>query len=185
MNDQKILELFYDRSQEAVTAVRGEYGPRLARLAENLTGSWQDAEECVNDALLAAWNKIPPARPEPLLPWLYTVVRRIALNRYRLNRAKKRGAGEFTQAVEELGEVADHAEGPAQVLEAREAKQVLNRFLGTLSKRDRLIFMGRYWYGEAYDTIALRLGMTVDNCAKRMSLVRKKLRKVLEKEGVL
>ena len=185
MKDEEILALFLERSQEAVDAVRQEYGPRLVRLAENITGSWQDAEECVNDGLLAAWNKIPPAKPEPLLPWLYATVRKIALRRAKSNHALKRGGGAFTQAVEELGEVASPGDGPAQLAEHRELAELLSKFIRGLSKRDRLLFMGRYWYGEAYDTIALRLGTTPNYCAVRMNELRKKLRRLLEKEGVI
>ena len=185
MKDEEILALFLERSQEAVDAVRQEYGSRLVRLAENITGSWQDAEECVNDGLLVAWNKIPPERPLPLLPWLYATVRNIALRRLKSNRAAKRGSGSFDLAVEELDDLVGKETGPEAAVELEELRQVLERFVRRLSKRDRRIFLGRYWYGEAYDTIALRLGMTENNCAVRMSLIRRKLRKTLEKEGVL
>ena len=185
MKDEEMLALFEARSQEALSAVRAEYGPRLLRLAENVTGSWQDAEECVNDGLLVAWNKIPPAHPVPLLPWLYAAVRHLALRKARDRRALKRGGPGIDLAVEELDQLLGSDSDPQREVELRELRLILERFVRRLPKRDRLIFLGRYWYGESYDTIALRLNMTENNCAVRMSLIRKKLRKALEKEGVL
>ena len=184
MRDKEILELFFRRSQEAVTAVSETYGGKLRRLAENVLGSWQDAEECVNDTLMAAWESIPPARPEPLLPWLYTVVRHKAMNRLRHNNARRRTSA-MTVALDELEEVLAGSDSPQNEVETAELTQVLNRFLGKLNKTDRQLLVGRYWYGEAYDTMALRLGMTENNCMVRVARTRKKLRDYLKKEGVL
>ncbi len=183
MKDAQILELFFQRSQQAVEAVGTEYGNKLRRLAENILGSWQDAEECVNDALMAAWEAIPPARPEPLLPWLYTVTRHKAMNRLRHDGAKKR-ASSMTVALEELGEVAG-ADAPAREAETAELTRAIDRFLGKLGKTDRQLMVGRYWYGEAYDTMALRLGLTENACMARVARARKKLKTALEKEGLL
>lgn len=184
MRDEKILELFFQRSQEAVKAVSDQYGGKLRRLAENILGSWQDAEECVNDTLLAAWEGIPPARPEPLLPWLYSVTRHKAMNKLRHSSAQRRSSA-MTVALEELGDVVAGGESPAQELETAELTRLLNKFLGKLGKTDRQLLVGRYWYGEEYDTMAMRLGLTQNNCMVRVARTRKKLREYLHKEGVL
>lgn len=184
MNDRRILELFFERSQEAVAEVRKKYGGRLIRLSQNILGNPYDAEECVNDALLTAWNSIPPARPDPLLPWLYAVVRNISMNRYRVNRAGKRGGGDFTVALEELEEAIPGG-STEEAVDSRELTRAVNRFLGKLSKKDLTIFMGRYHYGESFSTIARRLDISEESCKMRASRLRKKLRETLEKEGVL
>ena len=185
MEDGKILNLFFDRSQEGVAAVRDAYGSRLTRLAENITGSWQDAEECVSDALLVAWQEIPPKRPEPLLPWLYRVVRNLALRRYRYNNARKRGGDSFDVAYEEITELLAGDSEPGREVETRELTELIDRFLSKLGGTDKTLFVGRYWHGEAYDAMAVRLGLSEHNCVVRLARVRKKLRAYLEREGVL
>ncbi len=185
MTDGKILELFFDRSQEAVSEVRKKYGGKLFRLAENILGSWQDAEECVNDALLTAWNSIPPKRPEPLLPWLYSITRNISMNRYRINSAQKRGRGSFAAAFDELKEAISSPQTLENAVDLRELTRSLNRFVSRLSKKDRTLFLGRYYLGESYSSMAQKLDMTENSCEVRVSRLRKKLKNHLKKEGVL
>ncbi len=184
MTDKKILDLFLNRSQQGIAEVREKYGGRLFRLAENLLGNRLDAEECVNDALLAAWNAIPPQRPDPLLPWLYATVRNIAMNRCRVNLAQKRGGGAFLDSLEELEEVADFHSAPETAMDSKELAQALDRFLQRLPPKDRALFLGRYYAGESYYAIAQRLHMTEANCQVRACRLRKKLKIFLEKEGV-
>lgn len=184
MNDQRILALFRDRSQDAVAQARQKYGGKMFRLAWNILGSDRDAEECVNDALLAAWNAIPPQEPDPLLPWLYATTRNIAMNRARANAAQKRGA-RLLEQVEELDQVAADPETTESAVDQRELTRALERFLGRLSRRDQAIFMGRYYYGESYAQIASRLDMTEDNCKTRAYRLRERLKKTLKKEGAL
>lgn len=183
MTDEKILELFFDRSQQGISEVRDKYGGRLFRLANNILDDRLDAEECVNDALLTAWNSIPPQRPRPFLPWLYVTVRNIAMNRLRVNLAQKRGGGAFTESLEELEEVAGSHGAPESALDSRELARALERFLRRLSPTDRKLFIGRYYVGENYSTIAQRLDLTEKTCQVRAFRLRKKLKNYLEKEG--
>lgn len=185
MTDGKILELFFDRSQQALEEVRAKYGGKLFRLAQNLLGSRLDAEECVNDAYMTAWNTIPPRRPDPLLPYLYVIVRHHAMNRYRLSSAAKRGYGEIPRAMEELKETLASPDTAESDFDRRELTRILNRFLSRLSKRDRALFMGRYYAGESFSSMAQKLDMSQHNCEVRLSRIRKKLRETLRKEGVL
>lgn len=185
MTDEKILDLFFSRSQQGIAETRDKYGDRLFRLADNLLGNRLDAEECVSDALLTAWNSIPPKRPDPFLPWLYTTVRNLAMNRCRAKSAQKRGGGEFEASLEELREIADPGDSPDQALDMAELAVVLNSFLKHLSKRDRLLMMGRYYAGESYYNLAQKLDMTEENCQVRIHRLRKKLKARLEKEGML
>lgn len=145
MTDQRIIELFFARSDQAVTELERKYGPRLLPIARNLTGDLLDAEECVNDALLAAWNSIPPQRPKPLSGWLYSVTRHIALNRYRANTAAKRSGGELPRALDELEDMLSGPETPEDALAHKELSQALDRFLSGLSHTDRALFLGRYY----------------------------------------
>lgn len=185
MTDEKILDLLFERSQQGVAEIRDKYGARLFRLASSILDNSLDAEECVNDALLAAWNAIPPKRPEPLLPWLFSTVRNIAVNRCRAKSAKKRGGGEFTASLEELGELTDPGEGPERAFDRKELAAALNDFLRYLPKRDRLLLMGRYYAGESYCVLAQRLDMSEENCQVRVHRLRKRLKAKLKKEGLL
>lgn len=185
MEDREILALFYSRSQQAVAEIREKYGGRLTRLAENLLGDVRDAEECVGDAYLAAWETIPPQHPEPLLPYLYRIVRNQCLKRYRRETAQKRGGGGFDAAYDELEESLSAGGDPAERLDARELSRLLDEFLKKLSKRDRQLFLGRYWYGEPYSTLAARLGLSQNGAQVRLHRLRKKLKKYLtEKEAL-
>lgn len=185
MEDREIVRLFFDRSQQAVGEVHEKYGFRLQRLAENLLGNCSDAEECVSDALLAAWNSIPPNRPEPLLPYLYRLVRNHSLKRYRYNTAQKRGGDSFDAAYDELENCLASGRDPAAELDAKELTRALEGFLRTLSARDRKLFLGRYWFGERCGALAAQLGMTEDNVSVRLSRIRGRLKVYLEKKGAL
>lgn len=185
MTDEKILDLFFSRSQQALEEVRDKYGGKLLRLARNILENYLDAEECVNDALLAAWRSIPPKRPSPLLPWLYSTTRNISMNRLRINSAQKRGNSHFCSALDELDDIFPDPNAIEDAVDGRELARVLNKFLGGLSKRDRSLFLGRYYSGETYRTMAERLDMTEHNCQVRTSRLRKKLETILRKEGLL
>ncbi len=184
MTDKKIIELLFNRSQQGIAAMRDKYGGSLLRLADNLLGNRLDAEECVDDALLAAWNAIPPQRPDPLGAWLYATARNLAMNRCRINYAKKRGGGAFLESLEELEEVADFNSAPENAVDAKELARALDRFLQRLSHKDRALFLGRYYVGESYRSIGQRLDMTEENCQVRAYRLRKKLKIFLEKEGL-
>lgn len=185
MTDEKILDMLFQRSQQGLAEAREKYGENLFRLANNLLGNWLDAEECVNDALLAAWNAIPPQRPAPLLPWLYSTVRNIAMNRCRVNSALKRGGGQLTLAFDELQDVTGSEDTPEKAFDRRELVRALDSFLAQVSKKDRALFLGRYYAGESYAFMAQMLDMTEHSCQARVSRLRKKLKDHLTKEGLL
>ena len=184
MKDRDIIELFWQRLPQAVDAVEEAYGSQLRGLAGNLLPDPQDAEECLNDAYLGLWNSIPPAKPQPLLPYALRVVRNLCLKRYHWNIAQKRNS-QFDLAYSELEScLADHT-GPEQHQDAKELRAALEGFLRGLSQRDRVLFLGRYWYACTHKELALRLGMTENNVAVRLSRLREKLRKYLLEKGVL
>lgn len=185
MTDEKILRLLFERSQQGISEVRDKYGGRLLRLAQNILDNRLDAEECVNDALLTAWDSIPPKRPDPLLPWLFVTTRNIAMNRLRAKKAQKRGGSGFYEAIDELSDILPDLHSIDDDVDGRELTRVINRFLSGLSQRDRSLFLGRYYSGESYSTMAQRLDMTEHNCQVRVSRLRKKLENHLKKEGFL
>ena len=142
MKDREIVELFWKRSPQAVDALAMAYGTQLRMLAGNILSNPQDAEECVNDAYLGLWDSIPPARPQPLLPYALRVVRNLCLKRYHWNIAQKRNS-QFDLAYSELEScLADHT-GPEQQQDAKELRAALEGFLRGLSQRDRVLFLGR------------------------------------------
>lgn len=184
MDDDKIIALFFARSEQAIIALAAKYGKLCQMIAGNILGNQLDAEECVNDTYLAAWNTIPPQKPNPLRTYLCKITRNIAVTRYHANTAQKRNS-HYDIALDELEDClycADTAE--SQVL-AKELSHLLDRFLTGLDKRSRVIFVRRYWFAESVEQIAKDFGMRPNSVSVQLSRMRNKLRKFLIKEGYL
>lgn len=180
MEEKQILSLLWLRSEEAIAALQTCYGRRLTGLARNILPTEADAQECINDTYLALWNTIPPQRPEPLTPYVLRVCKNIAVSHLRRITARKRSAYEV--ALEELTE-AIGADSLEQALSARELGQAIDRFLDTLGKTDRTIFLRRHWYGDSVQDIARQLGLSEGNISIRLHRTRNKLKVYLTKEG--
>lgn len=181
MEDSEILELFRNRSEQALEVTERRYGRYVRAIAVNILQNDADAEETVNDTLLKAWNTIPPASPESLASYLGMLCRQIAIDRVRHDRCRKRDAGE-TLAVEELEEcLTDPDSGnPVDALALRDA---LDRFLRSLPRETRIVFVQRYWYCSSIENIAENLSMGQSRVKMLLLRTRKKLRTFLEKEG--
>ena len=184
MDDSQIIDLFFARSELAISELDDKYGKVCHKLANNILGNTQDAEECVNDTYLGTWNAIPPQRPDPLLSFVCVLVRRYSIMRYRANTAMKRNSS-YDACMEEIenciaapGRVEDH-------YEAKVLARTIERFLDTLNRENRVIFMRRYWYSDSYAAIAALTGLTEKNVSVRLARVRKQLRDYLMKQGVL
>lgn len=177
MEDHQILDLLWQRSEGAVSALAQKFGKLLHRMAMNLLGSPQDAEECVNDTYLAVWNSIPPNRPEPLRPYVCRIGRNIALNRLRGNCAQKRSGYEVS-----LDELAGCISAP-RIEDGRALGQAIDAYLDTLNKDNRVIFLRRYWFGDTVKDIAKAFGMTENAVFVRLSRIRDGLKEYLIKEG--
>lgn len=184
MEDKEILNLYWARSEQAVLETGRKYGGPVGRVAWNILADRQETEECVNDTWLAAWNSIPPRRPDPLLSYLCKIARNLALSRRRKSLAQKRNSS-FDLALEELEEVLSTSGGPERDYEGKELARAVNTFLKTLSREDRVAFLRRYWYGDPVKLIAARLGCGEHRITVRLSRVRNKLKSYLEKEGLL
>lgn len=181
MNDEEIIKLFEARDEKGISAAAERYGKLLRSVARGILRSEQDAEECESEALLRAWNSIPPARPERLCAYLCRIARRLALDRYDYNNADKRRAE--TLPIEELAEYIGGFGDAADRLSERELTGLLNGFLRRQDKTTRVIFMRRFWFGDTTAGIAERLHVSESMVKSRISRTLKKLREYLRKEG--
>lgn len=184
IDDEKIIELFFKRDQQAIRELDIKYGKICHNLSYNIVNNRQDAEECVNDAYLGAWNAIPPVRPNPLLSYIVKIVRNISLKIYWRKEAAKR-SGHYTIALEEIeGYIADQKTVEDEI-EARELARIIGEFLDTLTLENRVIFMRRYWFADSYKDIAEFVGLTEKNISVRLTRIREKMRQYLIEREVL
>ena len=183
MEDAEILGLFWNRDEGAIPAAGERYGARLLRLAERMLGSREDAEECVSDTYLNAWNAIPPERPDHLFAYLARVCRNLALDRLDWKNAKKRKAVVVVLTAELEACVPDPRR--EQVLDSTVIGVLLTVFLEGLPQEARLVFLRRYWYGDTVREVAHRYGYSESKVKMLLLRTRKKLRAYLEKEGII
>ena len=184
MDDERIIVLFYARSEQAISALDGKYGRAVRRVAVNILDNEQDAEECVNDAYLGAWNTIPPQRPERLGAYVCRIARNLAVKRYHANTAQKRNSF-YDAALDELAESIPAREDIQSALEAKELAAAINAFLDGLGYEDAFIFLRRYWYADSVSDIAAMMGVSRRRVTVRLFHTREKLKKYLMKEGML
>ena len=183
MEDQEIIELFFARSEQAIAELQGKYGNRCMQVAWNVLNNRLDAEECVNDAYLAAWNTIPPQKPNPLLAYVCRIVRNLSIKRYHANNAQKRNS-HYDVALDELGAYIQTKDTVENELAVKELADAINHFLGTLSKENRMMFVRRYWFADSIADIAVMFGTSSKIVSLHLLRVRKGLKKYLEKEGI-
>ena len=181
MDDNKILDLLWARSENALSALMERFGALLHRICMNILGNPQDAQECVSDTYMALWNAIPPKRPQPLSPFVCRTGKNIALNRLRNNTAQKRNS-QYDLSLEELEPYLGTA-AVDETLSARELGELLNKFLKTINRDSRTIFLRRYWFGDSVTDIASDMGMTENAVSVRLSRTRDHLRTYLQKAG--
>ena len=179
--DEAIVSLYFDRSEEAIAESDRKYGKTCHTIAYNILHSDEDAEECVSDTWLRAWNAIPPEKPARLGAWLSTVTRRLALTRYEKRTAAKRYGGMET-SLEELSECV--AAGSLTLADEVALSGAINSFLASLPTRARMIFMRKYWYMDSVADIAKAMGMGESAVKVSLHRTREKFRKHLEKEGI-
>lgn len=184
MDDSQIIDLYFRREEAAISQTAAKYGVFCHNLARNILSIDADAEECVNDTYLHAWNSIPPTRPDKLGAWLGRVVRNLAINLWNKNHCKKRYSG-MELLLNELEECIPSPGTVEHEIEAKELTGIINVWLASLTKNDRVLFMRRYWNGEAVNALAEECGMTQGRLAKRMYQLRQKLKATLEREGYL
>ena len=184
IDDEKIIEMFFERSEQAVRELDNKYGKICHHLSFNILNNRQDAEECVNDAYMGAWNAIPPSLPHPLVHYIVNIVRNISLKLYWRKEAAKR-SGHYTVALEEIESCISDRKTVEDEIEARELARIIEAFLDTLTVKERVIFMRRYAYADTYADIAKRVGISEKNVSVRLTLIRQKMKQHLIEKGGL
>lgn len=179
MDDHKIIDLYWARSQQAIAESEMKYGAYCRSIARGILNLEEDAEECVNDTWLGAWNAMPPHRPEKLSVFLGRITRNLALNRCRYNNAQKR-SGNLREVLFELADCAD----PQYRLEQKELTAALNDFLQTLPQHKRSLFLQRYWYAQPIGEIARHQFMTQGAVTMQLKRLRAQLRTFLTERGM-
>lgn len=183
MEDTQIIHLFYKRSEQAIAALEKKYGRLCCKIANNMLNSSQDVEECVNDAYYAVWNSIPPQNPAPLSAYICRIVRNLSVKKYHSNKAKKRNST-YDLVLEELEAYIPARNTIESEWESKELAKVIDGFLETLGKENRILFVKRYWFSESVADIAKELGMSEHTVSGRLYRIRIKMKKYLQKEGV-
>ena len=178
IEDEKIIDLFFNRSEKAIQELDIKYGKVCHKLSYNILNNKQDAEECVNDAYLGAWNAIPPVHPNPLLSYIVKIVRNISLKIYWRKEAAKR-SGHYKIALEEIEGYITDQKTVEDEIEARELARIIEEFLDTLTVENRVIFMRRYWFADSYKDIAELVGISEKNISVRLTRIREKMKQYL------
>lgn len=183
MEDREIIELYWSRDQQAVVESDSKYGAFCGSMARNILGSLQDAEECVNDTWHRAWDTIPPQRPGSLRAYFGRIIRNLSIDRWRRNRAQKRGDG-LELMLSELEDCIPGGNTPQQELENREITKALEDWLRTLSREERAIFLRRYWYGTGVGELAAQWSCTPNRMSQRLFKLRRGLKVYLQEREV-
>ena len=185
MEDKDIVALFWRRDEQALAETAARLDGYCLAIARGVLGDEEDARECVNDAYLAAWNAIPPHRPENLAPFLGKLTRRIAINALEKRDAAKRGGGQGDAVLEELAECLPDRENVESRVESAELERALRRFVNDLPPQTRQVFVCRYWHMDPIDDICRRFGWSESRVKTVLWRTRQKLRRYLEKEELL
>ncbi|MBQ8170705.1 MAG: RNA polymerase sigma factor [Oscillospiraceae bacterium] len=180
MTDKQIIQLYFDRSENAISETKKSYGKLLQSVAYNILRNLQDAEECENEACLKAWNSIPPNKPQRLCAYLCKIARRIALDRYDYSKAAKRGEA---LPIDDLYECLASAGCAEDRLNENALSELVNGFLAASDYNTRVIFLRRFWFGESIADIAKALHTSQSMVKSRISRTLKQLREYLKKEG--
>lgn len=183
MEDNKIIDLFFERSDNAIAELSHKYGNICMKISKNILGSSQDAEECVNDALLAVWNKIPPEKPNPLAAFLYKVTRNISINKLKYNSAERRNS-QYNVCLEELEECISDTSTVENEISSAELSKCLNEFLDSLDEENRMLFVRRYWFMDSYKDLSSLSGMKEGTVRTRIARIKKELKEFLTRKGV-
>ncbi len=184
MEDGTIIKLYWERSQQAIAESEKKYGPYCHTIARRILDREEDAEECVNDTWLHAWNAMPPQRPGILSAFFGKLTRNLSLDRWRRLRAAKRGGDQVEVALHELEDCLPDRRRPDEELEAGETAALISAFLRRQSREDRALFVRRYFHLEPLSDLADRFGMSVGQVKSRLHRMRGRLKQELEKEGV-
>lgn len=185
MEDGQIVELYWSRSERAISETAAKYGSYCFSIARNILENREDSEECVNDTYMAAWNAMPPHRPVLLSTFLGKLTRRISINRWKAQHRDKRGSGEISLALEELAECVPAPEDTEAAVETGELLRAVNGFLSTLPEAERDVFVSRYWFMAPLAQISRRSRFSQSKIKSMLFRTRGKLREHLRREGLI
>ena len=183
MQDSKIIDLFFERSEQAITELSLKYEKLCKQISINILGNEEDALECINDSYLGVWNTIPPKRPDNLKYYLCRIVRNNALKKFHSNTAVKRNSF-YDIALQELEECIPDENNFEKELTSAEITKLIDCFLAMQKKENRIIFIRRYFFSDSISDISKRMGMSENNISVRLNRMRNNLRNHLEKEGI-
>lgn len=183
MEDQKIIDLYWQRSEQAIAETDTKYGGYCYSIAYNILTNREDSEESVSDTYMAAWRSMPPKKPGILAAFLGKITRHLSIDRWRRRTAEKRGGGEVVLALDELEGCVSGEESVEDKLQRKELTVVVNRFLDQLSETERNVFLCRYWYVDSIGDIAANFGFSEAKVNSMLHRTREKLRRALGKEG--
>lgn len=186
MDDERIINLFHQRSEDAIAAASDKYGNYCSAIARNILSIREDAEECVNDTWLHAWNAIPPHTPPNLAYFLGKITRELSIDRYKAKFVQKRGGGEYDLALEELGDFASTSENPVEeAVEMELLGKAISWFLREQPVLYADVFIRRYYHLCSIKQIANEFSISESKTKSILFRVRKKLYSFLESEGLL
>lgn len=182
LSDERIIELYWQRDETAITETDNKYRQYLLRVAHNILGDSLDAEECLSDTYVATWNAIPPAKPNTFKPFLSIIMRRIAINRYHHNMRKKTVPSEMTVALSELENTIINLNS-AEDYDTKHIGAIIGDFIRSLSDRKQYIFMSRYYNADSIDAIAKDLRISRSTVNRELAAIKSALKEKLESEG--
>lgn len=184
MEDRKIVDLYWQRDDNAIPETAAKFGGYCRTIAYNILSDAEDAEECLNDTWLRAWNTMPTNRPSRLAPYLGKLSRWISLTRLREKTSLKRGGGETALVLDELADAVDSGADVEKAVELKELNAALRRFLKTLGETERQVFLARYWFIASIAEIAEKFGFSESKVNSMLHRTRKKLLGYLKEEGL-
>lgn len=184
MDDDMIIDLYWARSESAISETAKKYGNYCAKIAMNILQDREDSEECVNDTYLKAWNAIPPERPVIFLSFLGRIARNLSLNKYKKRNTKKRGGNEVELLLSELESCIPSGSNVEAEYETGMIAKTIDNFLYSIDTENRIVFVRRYWYADSIASISARFNMSESKIKSMLFRTRNKLKAHLEKEGV-
>lgn len=183
MEDNEIVQLYWERNEKAIVETDTKYKAYCNRIAMNILNDSMDAEECVNDTYMKVWNSIPPNKPKQLSTFIGKITRNLSFDVYRKKHTDKRGNGQIDLILEEMSEMISGGVNPEHELSKKELISDINLFLGKMPRDKRILFVRRYWYADSIEEIAKQFRMTENNVSVNLARIRGKLKKYLVARG--